>query len=855
MVTPDPACDCTLQAGACDDGNACTLDLCALGACSNTPLAGGGCCTAPGDCAAPNACQQSPTCDAATCTYIAKAGNVACCNAISDCTGTATCVANTCTCGAGTKYCDARGCIPNAECCTAAQCDSTNSNGATCTSGACSYSSCKAGHGDCVTTAPDTNGCETDLTGLSNCGGCGNVCNAVNASAPACDGTSCSYTCNPGFGDCIKVGANTDGCESSTNTTASCGACGRGCSSTNTAVRSCAAGVCTSSCAVGFGNCSQPVAPAPDDGCEVDLTTSSTNCGACGRGCSANNAPAPSCAGGLCNSACSAGFGNCTQPAAPTADDGCETDLNSTGNCGACGRTCSLSNVSVAACTGGLCTSTCSGTFGNCSQPVAPAADDGCEVNLASSAGNCGGCGRACSNASVSGAPTCSGGLCTSACVAGHGNCARPAFPTADDGCEVSTSSDPSNCSGCGVVCNPANASAPSCVVSVCAYSCNSGFADCLKAGANTDGCETNLSGLANCGGCGNVCNPTNASAASCNGTSCSYTCTAGFGDCARAGANTDGCETNLTNDPLHCGSCVRACSAVGVAATACAASLCTSTCNAGLGNCTRPAAPGADDGCETDLMLSTSNCGGCGRACDNTETAAVTCSIGVCTSSCLTGFGNCSRPVSPAPDNGCETTTSSDPVNCNMCGSVCPAPTNACQVTLCASSACGYVSTGGPGCCNAAATCGANVCQNVACTANRCVFSGKAGVLGCCNAPADCPAQSNPCLANTCTNNTCGTMVILCGDGGVDMTAPEDMVAPLDLTVPDLGTPDLATPDLAAIDLATPDLSLPDAALPLSLTGGGGCFAGGGGEPASGLWIAAAIVLLLAFRRRIRRA
>lgn len=47
-------------------------------------------------------------------------------------------------------------------------------------------------------------------------------------------------------------------------------------------------------------------------------------------------------------------------------------------------------------CTGGACNSTCSPGWGNCNEPVAPAADDGCESNLTTCVGT----------------PCCGAGLC-----------------------------------------------------------------------------------------------------------------------------------------------------------------------------------------------------------------------------------------------------------------------------------------------------------------------------------------------------------------------------------------------------------------------------------------------------------
>jgi len=47
-----------------------------------------------------------------------------------------------------------------------------------------------------------------------------------------------------------------------------------------------------------------------------------------------------------------------------------------------------------------------------------------------------------------------------------------------------------------------------------------------------------------NCGACGATCTETHATADTCNGTACSYTCGSGFQDCNAANEhNTDGCE------------------------------------------------------------------------------------------------------------------------------------------------------------------------------------------------------------------------------------------------------------------------------------------------------------------------
>ena len=61
-----------------------------------------------------------------------------------------------------------------------------------------------------------SNGCETELTSLVNCGACGGSCSYDNAVAD-CSSGSCEFVdCQPGFGDCDA----TAGCETDVNTDA-----------------------------------------------------------------------------------------------------------------------------------------------------------------------------------------------------------------------------------------------------------------------------------------------------------------------------------------------------------------------------------------------------------------------------------------------------------------------------------------------------------------------------------------------------------------------------------------------------------------------------------------------------------
>jgi len=378
-----------------------------------------------------------------------------------------------------------------------------------------------------------------------------------------CHGVVCSAkdichtagTCDPGTGVCSNPakpnctlcgggqldcdGNPANGCETNVNSDIDhCGGCATVCSSTNN-TPTCVAGQCVvNQCNVGYGNCNGSAI----DGCEINLMTNPAHCGACGTVCSANNGT-PSCVNGQCvASTCNAGFADCNGLSL----DGCEINTtNNPLNCGGCGNICSPNNATPS-CTAGQCIENCHAGFADCNGWAV----DGCEISISNNAFNCGGCGIVCS--ANNGTPSCVAGQCVaSTCNAGFADCNGSGL----DGCEINTTNNPLNCGSCGNICSPNNAT-PSCVASQCIESCNAGFADC-NSGA-VDGCEVNImNDLFNCGGCGNVCSPNNATS-SCTAGQCIETCHAGFADCN--GSGLDGCEINILNDRSNCGGCGQAC-------------------------------------------------------------------------------------------------------------------------------------------------------------------------------------------------------------------------------------------------------------------------------------------------------
>lgn len=98
--------------------------------------------------------------------------------------------------------------------------------------------------------------------------------------------------------------------------------------------------------------------------------------------------------------------------------------------------------------------------------------------------------------------------------------------------------------------------------------------------------------------------------------------------------------------------------------------------CENGWSNCDGDPA----NGCESDLQNDPAHCGSCPNVC-STPNATVSCQSGGCVvSGCLTGYADCDHNLAT---NGCETYTRSDNDNCGTCGHVCPSGFG-CNNTMC---------------------------------------------------------------------------------------------------------------------------------------------------------------------------
>ncbi|MBI5512220.1 MAG: hypothetical protein HY909_00540 [Deltaproteobacteria bacterium] len=451
--------------------------------------------------------------------------------------------------------------------------------------------------GACVTCAPGervcSGMCARPTDPAFGCAGPGcTPCSFPNATATCTAGACAFERCAMGFTDCNTMAR--DGCEVNTgNDPMNCGSCGRRCMAPN-AMASCVAGVCgVGTCNAGFGDCDMN----PTNGCETDTRANVMNCGGCGMACMPARGSG-ACSAGVCSVAsCMAGFGDCNR----MGSDGCETNTNTeVMHCGACARPCMLAHA-TARCEAGTCrVMACDENFGDCDGNAA----NGCETDFRISNRHCGACGNDC--AAPNAVTSCSAGTCRlTTCNAGFTNCDGD-FGT---GCETQTSSDPFNCGACGAACRTPNAT-PLCAAGNCRVgTCEGGFGDCN--GTITDGCETRLTTVENCGRCRTVCRVANAIPV-CRDDICQVgACTAPFSDCN--GAVTDGCEANLLTDPRNCGGCALTCGVVH-ATPRCASGVCDyeGACELGFADCNSD----RRDGCETNTRTDPMNCSRCGNTC-----------------------------------------------------------------------------------------------------------------------------------------------------------------------------------------------------------------------------------------------
>lgn len=322
-------CPTPAHATATCDGAACGF-ACATGYADCNGLASDGCevsiagsdANHCGAClaACPSAAHATATCTAGVCGIACASGFLDCDPAVDGCETTP--ASDAANCGACGHACDAS---------------------QTCQAGVCAAPLCTAPAANCD--GLGANGCETDTgSNVAHCGACGHACSFANATAE-CAGGACGFSvCAVGYGDCDTAQAN--GCETSLDTAANCGGCGVACATGASCVGSSGAGGPSVACVC-------PAGQTACGGACVDTQTDTSNCGGCGTSCEAGNACSTggTCVGGACvagtSPSCDDGNG-CT-------DDSCDpvsgcVHRNNTASCDD-GDVCTTGDV----CGGGVC--------------------------------------------------------------------------------------------------------------------------------------------------------------------------------------------------------------------------------------------------------------------------------------------------------------------------------------------------------------------------------------------------------------------------------------------------------------------------------------------------------------------
>jgi hypothetical protein len=254
----------------------------------------------------------------------------------------------------------------------------------------------------------------------------------------------------------------------------------------------------------------------------VDLTSDTSNCGACGTRCLTGQTCIT--AGGATACACATGKRICGTGTTAVCTD-TQSDVN---NCGGCGMRCTSGET----CDAGAC---------KCKTGVTTMCGTRC-VDLQTDTANCGTCGLRCPIYS-----TCSAGKC--GCPTGADNVCTTGFGQM---C-TDTGEDPNHCGACNNDCNNSEMcdGAGKCV-------CRTGLTSCSFGGGSF--CVDTKTNPRACGACGTVCT----SSQVCEAGACKTgtMCSAGLTRCASSfggGTSLAGC-VNTAKDTNNCGGCGRQC-------------------------------------------------------------------------------------------------------------------------------------------------------------------------------------------------------------------------------------------------------------------------------------------------------
>ncbi len=359
--------------------------------------------------------------------------------------------------------------------------------------------------------------------------------------------------------------------------------------------------------------------------------------------------------------------------------------------------------------------------------------------------GPCMGCagGTPCSQANDCASGACYQESCTAVCSGSSTEC------DGDYGseCETNTNTDAEHCGGCDMPCVLSHAE-PLCSAGECQIrTCLAPYDDCD--GVAENGCETNLStSPEHCGTCEEACPALNGTA-TCSAGRCGISCDEGKSDCD---PQLSGCETETSSNVAHCGGCDTTCTAASGATAFCLGGECGETvCPANRGNCNGM----PNDSCEADFLSDPLNCGACGNKCV-AERGTAACVSGKCVVQiCETGFANCDTASADGGyATGCETNTLTSSLHCSGCNKACSIShaMSQCEAGVCQVKACsdGYLDCDADGLdCEVNGNTDAKHCGSCAGSGSDCA--------------ADFPNGNVECSAGKCRLTSCKTNFTSC--------------------------------------------------------------------------------------------
>ncbi len=371
-----------------------------------------------------------------------------------------------------------------------------------------------------------------------------------------------------------------------------------------------------------------------------------------------------------------------------------------------------------------------------------PMPDDTCSTTLGTNK-NCNFCGDTCNLPNSNSQCTPGTGMNTCnliSCNPGYANCDT----SASNGCETNTNTDANNCDSCGNVCPSGPNSSAVCDNGVCGLICATGYSNCDNNPAN--GCEVNTEATPTTAACAARSAARTTPREVCNSGVCTIMpCTSPYLDCDMSAA--DGCEVNPQTDVNNCGKCGNVCKTAN-GTPSCVGGVCgILSCNKGYSHC---AATGTD--CEDPTGTDIGNCGSCGNACSTTNDTP-SCSNGVCSIQCATGWGNCDGNIA----NGCETQLNTV-ANCGVCAPMgMPTCTTTNGMPTC------NTATMPPSCAVGSCSMGYANCPGNGTNCSTFILGNDTNNCGGCNKVCGSDATSNgtlhdsgACVAGQCTVGTC---------------------------------------------------------------------------------------------------